>query len=908
MIFQNSIHALAAQQDSRKRLRDYFVIYTILFTGIALIVYGTFLKSGKSMIWQADGITQHYNALVYFGRWGREIIRNLLVNHELSVPLWDFNLGYGADIPATLHYYVIGDPLALLSIAVPSRYTEYLYGALIIFRLYLAGIAFSCYCFCMKKARIATMAGTFSYIFCGFALFSGVRHPYFLNPMIYLPFLLIGAERIFHKKKPTLFIWMVFISAISNFYFFYMLVFAVVLYAVIRFFTLQHTDFIKDMWSDIFRFLICGIVGTAMSAVILLPVILLFLGTYRTGVRPEYSFLYSLDYYKKCLSYLLTVQTTGHWAFLGYTAPAVLGVIVLFSKKRHLTSLKAAFLVLTVMYCLPFAGSAMNGFSYVSNRWCWIYAALISFIMVSVWPDLIAMQKRQKIFVLAGVFLYLLTLWNNEYTTKKVLISALILLATAILLVFHPSGGGSRVLRMISLCLAAVTVFHVCSNAYYLFDTKEKGYVSQFIDSGKALKTITGSEASAVRQIASGDTAFGRNEQESYPIKNTDGIVGVPGVSFYWSLANGKTSQYLFEMSMNNIHSFLFRGLNHRTFLDALASVKYYVGSENTVPFGFEKVDTGQKGIHLSKGNAIYQNRYALPLGYTYSSRITREYYDKLSAARKQEALLQGILLEDSAVDTIPDSIPEIQPVFSSQSPDYVLKCGDGVIRQEDGSFLVNKKRACLELNFEGMENCELFLLASGVDITPMQKIRDDGSIVIKAESENYQDKFVYITSEGSWTSGQSDFLVNLGYQKAPRTSIKIKFSKKGVYRFDNLQVICQPMDNYMKQVAALREDVMEQEEIGTNYVKGTIQLNQDKLLCLTIPYDQGWTAYVDGVKTELLQANTMFTALPLTAGQHTIELHYQTRGLKAGAAITAIGFILFLVIVVSGKRKTVRS
>jgi len=43
------------------------------------------------------------------------------------LPQWNFSLGYGGDILTTLHYYVIGDPLDLLSIACPTRYAVYLY-------------------------------------------------------------------------------------------------------------------------------------------------------------------------------------------------------------------------------------------------------------------------------------------------------------------------------------------------------------------------------------------------------------------------------------------------------------------------------------------------------------------------------------------------------------------------------------------------------------------------------------------------------------------------------------------------------------------------------------------------------------------------------------------------------------
>ena len=45
--------------------------------------------------------------------------------------MWDMNIGYGSDILTTLHYYVIGDPLTLLSVFVPADKTEVLYEVLI---------------------------------------------------------------------------------------------------------------------------------------------------------------------------------------------------------------------------------------------------------------------------------------------------------------------------------------------------------------------------------------------------------------------------------------------------------------------------------------------------------------------------------------------------------------------------------------------------------------------------------------------------------------------------------------------------------------------------------------------------------------------------------------------------------
>ena len=63
----------------------------------------------------------------------------------------------------------------------------------------------------------------------------------------------------------------------------------------------------------------------------------------------------------------------------------------------------------------------------------------------------------------------------------------------------------------------------------------------------------------------------------------------------------------------------------------------------------------------------------------------------------------------------------------------------------------------------------------------------------------------------------------------------------------------------------------------------------------LSIPYQKGWTAYVDGKETKLEKTNLMYMGLPLKAGKHSIRLHYEQPGLKVSFMLTGIGIILFL-------------
>ena len=75
-------------------------------------------------MWSHDGVPQHLNSLAYYGRYLRQVLYTLFIEHKLSLPLWDMHIGYGSDILTTLHYYVIGDPLTLLAVFVPESHKQ----------------------------------------------------------------------------------------------------------------------------------------------------------------------------------------------------------------------------------------------------------------------------------------------------------------------------------------------------------------------------------------------------------------------------------------------------------------------------------------------------------------------------------------------------------------------------------------------------------------------------------------------------------------------------------------------------------------------------------------------------------------------------------------------------------------
>ena len=71
--------------------------------------------------------------------------------------------------------------------------------------------------------------------------------------------------------------------------------------------------------------------------------------------------------------------------------------------------------------------------------------------------------------------------------------------------------------------------------------------------------------------------------------------------------------------------------------------------------------------------------------------------------------------------------------------------------------------------------------------------------------------------------------------------------------------------------------------------------------------YYPAWKAYVDGHPVPLYSADYMLRAVPVPAGDHTVELRYESPSLTAGIVISLV-FCATLVALVVAKARTSRT
>ena len=916
------------------RRRDFLILYTLIFALLSVLTHIYIYVSGKTLVWNLDGSGQHIKTLAFYGEWLRETLRHIFVDHEFSVPAWSFSIGYGADVPATLSFYVTGDPFALLAVFVPVQYTYYLYEALIYLRVWCMGLAFSTFCFGKNKdvSPYAVLASSFAYSFCGFAMHNTIRHPFFLTPMVFLPLVLLGAQHVIDKRKPWLFVFSVCLAALSNFYFFYMIALVTVLYVGLMLFVPFAKDSFMDSLKAIGRVAAFAFTGVLMSGFLLYPTVLLILGNSRAGAKHALSLLYPLQYYETFLSSFLTNYEAegGEWTTLGYAAPVLVAAALLYLGRKAdavKLRLRVAFAVLTVFLLIPAVQLVFNGFTYPSARWHFAYGFLVSYMLVCMWPELVKAEKKKLIYLASFLGVYtVLCLIFARGRNANVFVSLAIAIVSALCLNLIGDGAAKTKLKE-SLLLTLVCV-SVVTNSLFMFLPEGSTFMNELAESSSINDLLYPADTEAVKAI--GDDGIYRFSYLSHHDANACNdamIAGMASTGTYLSFVPGSVTDYMELNAIDRKSSFRFSDPDRRTAMLELSGVKYVVMANPAegAPYGYSQI-----------ADNVWVNEYALPLGVTYSSVISEEAFSSMSAIERQEAMLQGVCLEGYD-GTIPDaditltassSIPETDVTLTSFSSVCEIQPASGVFLSGN-SFFVTRPYATANLTFAGKPSCETYLDIKGFDFTgtTMYRIYQNNPDLfdwnaLTAEEQKQMQEFdkyyvepefimvtvnaltpynheIYLESKSySRYSGRDRFLINMGYSESSKSMITMTFPEVGIYSFDEITVQFQPMDDYASQVSALKEEVLENIDLhsggtGTCLVTGEITVSEDKVLFLSIPYSEGWSAYLDGAKVPIYRANTMYMGLVVPEGTHSLELRYVTPGAGAGALMTAAGLLL---------------
>lgn len=886
-----------------KEQRKYcYGVYTLMFLLMCIVAFLPFFTEGKSFVWGAgveDGLSQHFSALAYYGEALREFFRNLLAGHPKLV-MWDMSLGYGADILSTLNYYAIGDPLNLLYGFVSPKNTETMYDFMILLRMYLAGITFIIYARKMKKRSYGTVIGALVYVFSGFCFRLGLRHPFFINPMIYFPLLCLGIEKIYQRERPYVFIFAVCVSAMSNYYFLYMLTIFAVIYAWIRFYKYTEENKIKTFFLTILKFGIYYTLGIAMAAVILLPSVIGFLGNGRYGKGADWKSLivYPGKYYLLFIENFIGYGNMGSNTNAGYLP--IVGIVVLFtlfSQRMKHKKYRVAFIASIIALILPIFGYAFNGFSYANNRWAFALSFIVALLTAEMYPRLFVMSKRQQIGIGAGIIIYtvfciIVNASGEEILKNKGIMAACGLIAVfyILLLIFQRLGYDTQK-RIVRVSMAILLLISVGVHGYYRFDPKEYAYTQEFMDQGQAYRTL---KEDNIRMLSkANDPSVYRVHAEGYRYKNYGLINHLNTISGYYSItAKCVTDTIKGYDTLGMQYADKYKGVDQRLGLLSLAGVKYITVAHNSqvakdvssmgdVPYGVEKL--------RKKGNiTLYKNKYALPFAYAYDSYMTEQQYEQLNGIGKEQAMLAQIILNQHPADK------EIQHNEQRNGPDIqTISLPETRISSPKG-----KKYADITVPVE--KDKETYLYFKNL-VYHGKKNGDDKFILtgrkgtkgILVTQNDVQQKIHIQSTFNPYYFGRKDYIVKINHQTSKaKEKVRLNFLSPGEYEFDDISLITVPKKDVLARLKERKENSMKQIQYEGNHFRGVYHAKKDQILCVTIPYSKGWKATVNGNRTKIYKANGMFMGIIMKKGTQSVKLDYETPGLKIGAWISLVAWI----------------
>lgn len=878
-----------------KDKRSYFFWYTVIFVVMAALCFRPFYENGKSLIWEGkglvlegDGLHQHYTELLYLSRWFRTILS------ERKIPMIDFTIGYGSDVIVTLGGALLS-PINWVAALFNPVQLENVYCLMILVRYYLVGAAFSCYCFYMKQDYICTLAGAFAYTFCGYCLFAGVRHPSFLSPSISLPILLIYIEKLIAGEKGR---WLItpciaFVG-IMSYYFCYMLLIVGAIYGIFRGIIVKKTvrGFLRLIWE---AFLYGGL-GIGMAAVQLLPAVCGLASSTRLNLPVYYAntaLLYPVGYYRKLLMDFASPLSSGagYWVYISVGAPATVAVVaILFMRQKEWKWLKRVFLILLLILCVPFAGSMMNGFNYVTNRWVWAVCFFAAYILVCEMgklPDMPWWFVAGFAAVLCLALLY--SVLKPKSALEHILGLTELLLFMVMVALFAASGSRKTGfhIAVLAFCLGSVLISSYCK-----YDPKRNDYISEFHSAGGAFDTVMSNAETSVRTL--GDESFYRISSNTLGTAVNHGMAaGFNTVGHFWSILDDSIYQYLLGAEIPGmIASFRFYGLDQRLGLESLASVKYYAMQEESqeiVPTGYEWIDT-EENPYSSKNDVIYRNPKHLPIGYTYDGTVRYQDYEKLNPVEKEQLMLRKLVLEDG--DKLTDTD------FLTEQIDYTLEDTENIEwDRERGTIEISKAGSELSLSYYVLEGDSIYIRMKGFNTDGNSKTAPDFTVATNGLIKEFYAR----NNRNTWPIPRENYTLNFGVSDGTEQMATITFPYKAEYKLEDIEIYAVPEYRYSEYLDKLRKECLKNVVVGTNLVEGDITVSNSRYLCFSIPYSKGWKAYIDGEPVDTIRANVMYMAVALEPGYHQVRLEYCTPGLKAGIMISVIcsavlvGFIIFL-------------
>lgn len=680
-----------------------------------------------------------------------------------------------------------------------------------------------------------------------------------LDVFILIPLILTGLHLLITDKKRILYFTSLSILFIQNYYFGYM----TALFLIVWYFCQLSWDFKRRKFSFL-DFIITSLLAGLTSFIMTLPTLfdLKTHGEKLTAItKIKIDTSWYLDLFAK--QFIGAFDTTKYGSipmiFVGLL-PFIL-TIVFFTLKSIKFHVKLCYATLFIIIIASFYLEALDLFwqgmhapNMFLHRYAWIFSTLLIYISAEVFNRVKDIKLWNVLFsitlLLSG---YLATIYfKNHYSfltklnillTLEFLVVYLLLLLALIKKLISP--------KIFSILILIFTISEISFNTSSQLNgiTKEWGFASRSTYD----KDIPSMEAILEYTKQQPDT-FTRTEKLQTQTGNDSMKFNYNGISQFSSVRNRSASTTLdklgFKSSGTNLN---LRYANNTIIADSLFGISYNISEAYPDKYGFHP--------SYQKDNlTLYKNQFALPIAFA------------------TQSLYKDVTFNDHTLDNQTQFLNQIAGLNEEYfyPINHHTDSGDNVVNLNG----TDTEDATISYSIEIPDNSQVYLSMTKLNFSNDKKKQVD--IIVNGEKKSF-------TTDNAFT------FFNLGYAEHKQTfDIQIKFPGNAQVSFESPTFYRLDTKKYTEAIRKIKENPVEVSSYK-NKVTVNYKVKNETSIFFTIPYDQGWSAYQNGKKLQIQQAQTGFMKIDVPEGEGTITLSFIPKGFVAGASCSLIAIIVFI-------------
>ncbi len=630
---------------------------------------------------------------------------------------WNWGTDLGVNFIGSYTFYLLGSPFFWLTLPFPNSFLPYLMGPLLILKFATASMTAYFYLRRFVRNPESAMLGGILYAFSGFSVYN-IFFNHFHEAIVVFPLLLLAMEMHIVDKRRGVFGAMVFICAVTNYFFFFGMVIFSVIYWIIR---VSHCCF-KQSLKNFLLMVFEAVIGLLMSMAILLPTIFAVLQNSRiSSVSLGYnSWLYGrVQIYANILQIfffppdiparpVFFPDADIKWSSMGAWLPlfSMVGVFAFMgkNKKGWISRLLKTCLVMALVPILNSSFYMFNSAYYA--RWFYMPILIISLATVMAIEDNnICWKASYKwVFSITAIASLIIGFWpagkNSDGSITHLGIYTYEENSTTYIIRYWTACG----IALVSLILLGILLY------------KYRKYHSIFIRNSLAAVCVISVVYSAVfigcgkthsydiKNEVIPDLIEGKVDLEGDPdtfridcyecMDNTAMFMGYSGINAFHSIVPGSVME--FYEYVGEERSVASRPKTDNYALRSLLSVKYLLSRENGESFVDEEGLTLMPYWDFVKNENdfnIYVNQYYLPFGFTYDKYISRENCDSIEEDQRAEIMLKSIVLDKDQIEKYAKKLELTDITKTSYFIDEIAFEDDVKLRKESASYKFQRNK-----------------------------------------------------------------------------------------------------------------------------------------------------------------------------------------------------------------------